>query len=398
MRNVLGVAVLKVLAIGLQLLLAVRIFATVPFVIVPFVIAPFVIAHAQSAPSYVSRPKRLAAIVESGDSISSQSVAWIAPRSDHGFYAYDRRSARIERFDEHGAFVRFIGKTGTGNGAYGELLGGAVVNDSLLTVWDPQNQRVIVFHESGGFQRNVRVPMESRGYASRAAFTQFVVDNEGAYYFRIQNAMGSNQYSWLRTKSDGTVLDSTSFTTSQHSAQYTSDGMRISFVPDIIRTPWQAGGMLVADPAAYHIEAVGVTASPLKIDRAHTPVPILAGEHDQWIAFLNRDNGRLSEATLDSAVPKFKTAFRNVLSDRSGNIWVELNSAAHADSTAYGALDRLKSVWRDVTRYDVFAPDGSWKYQVELPRQTYVIAVDGNRLWLHETDAKGKSVVAIYTL
>lgn len=344
-------------------------------------------------------PKRLFSLASDNGSEPAHfaSITWALSRPDGSGYVYDGRSERLLQFDARGKFVCIVGREGRGNGAFAHLAGGAVVGDSLLAVWDVTNQRIVLFNERCEWTRNVALPMAARGYVSHSAELQFTADTAGFFYARIQTRMASKEFHWLRLSADGVVRDS--FPDARHPSieRYTSDGMRSTFGGDTIRMPYRAGGMLIGDPRAYRIEIHDGMRTLTTLSTSYVPAAITPLERAEWTASMER-SALLDTARVNQLLPARKTAFRALWSDETGQVWVEKNSEALADSAAVGARATPTSIWRDRSTFDVYSGTGLLKVRVTLPPHTYLLAVSHSRLWLCETQADGGGVIGVYAL
>lgn len=329
------------------------------------------------------------------DSGSLSALTWLLARSDGGCYVYDGRAERIVLINARGSFVRTIGGSGHGNGSFGHLAGGAILHDSLLALWDVTSQRVLVFSENGALRTTIQLPMSGRGYVSHSARLEFTADTSGRIYARTQASAGSREFFWLRFGLDGIVLDSMPDARPVAVTRLGSDGMRSTFGPDRIRVPYMAGGMLEGDPLAYLVAAYDARGPDVSFQHNYLPVDVVRAERAEWVKALTR-RGKFSSAELDTLLPERKTAFRSLHSDRSGNIWVERNGLAHADSSAHDALGLPQFIWRDVTAFDVFSGTGRLMHSVTLPRHTSLLAIGERRLWLNETDVDGNTTIGVY--
>ena len=320
-------------------------------------------------------------------------IEYMAVTATSSFFLFDVSDTQIRRYDAKGQFRGLVGRSGSGPGEYRNILGMELYRDSLLLVWDPGNGRITVFDSSGVYRREVGF---NRGnfYGEKA----FAVDRAGSIYVRASVGSGPREGAgiasqYIRLRIDGTRLDSIPLPVEGAQGNafvlITADGARWNFPDRRVYALMPGGGLATASTSAYRI-TLSQGGTTRTIERAYTPIPITGAERAEWEAFANyfarRDGGTSPPATI----PRVKPALRDLFFDAAGRLWVNVYTRAEKrviPPRPKGDERPLLTI-REVNAYELFDPGGTFLGRLELPPQSRLMAVAGDRIWVR-TEAEG---------
>ena len=321
-------------------------------------------------------------------------LGYMAVTSKGSFFLFDYSDTQIRHYDAAGRFLGLVGRSGAGPGEYRPAVGMALQGDSLLLVHDPSNRRIAVFDTSGTFRRFISV---QRGtfFGPKA----FFVDQAGMVYVRggslkapIEGLGISSQF--FRVGMDGIVRDSIPVPAERGPSRafilLTADGGRESFPQKNVFALLPSGEMVTANTGTYRFAVTTARFGTQIVERAFTPIPITGEERDQWEAFARYFSTRDGQQLPVAEIPKAKPAFRDICTDPSGRIWVNLYAKAEKRNIPprpAGDKRPLLTI-REVNAYDLFDLRGRYLGQVTLPPQSQLMAVSGDRVWV-KTEAEG---------
>ena len=308
----------------------------------------------------------------------------IAADDNGSFYVFDQSDTQIRRYDARGIFQRRIGRRGVNSGEYRSVSGMHVTRDGLLIVFDHASRRVTYFTSDGTVNREIGVgPNYDAG--------KFAVDSEGLLYLTerlpgpLEGPEARHQY--VRISPAGSIVDSIAHPRDVRPLRSafclrTAEGRRCSFVRETLVAPWASGGMVTALSTDYSISMIGSNKTVV-VERVHLGVRLTYEESAEW-RILSADMEQRSVAGSRWTIPAMKPAIRDLLSDDLGRIWVDVYVAAERrlDPIAEPRSERPKLSWREQATYDVFSPDGRFLGRLQLPWNTMLLSVRGDRVFL----------------
>ena len=316
---------------------------------------------------------------------------------DETLYVLDRQVPALRSYAPDGTYLGDLGRGGEGPGELKQPDSGlAALDDGRVLVRDPGNARITVFGPDGEHQTEWRI----RG--SSFTSTPLYVGDDGRVYVQLfEFGEGGPKFSFVRYTPDGEpgdtipvprTPDAPRLTAVRESEEGTNRSSRsVPFWPMLSTELSKSGEFVIGDPAAYSIDVPG-PGGVLRIQRAYEPVPVTPGERDNTRERVIH-NMRQTETGWDwdgPAIPDAKPAFRNLMVDDDGRIWVHLYTAAEPipaeeiEEPDPGADEAPPLRWREPARFDVFDRDGTYLGQLEAPRgfQTYPRpAIAGDRVW-----------------
>jgi hypothetical protein len=319
-------------------------------------------------------------------------------------YVFDHHDDQIRQYDGRGRFLGNVGRRGSGPGEYQYADGLAIVGDSLLVVCDRSNLRVTLFRPNRELHRTLR--LQRLTYGGRRGC---VVDADGMLYQRVavsglggagENRVGARTQ-YLRMGIEGLVADSFYFGVYNPSLYFTlntAEGPRAAFPTELVGGPYEGGGLLTGTTDRYRIVVRRVGAPVLVIERTHRPVGFVRGERSEWLAwteYLGRERGRVFE------IPRSKPAFRDLLSDPEGRIWVHLYTTATKRTNIPPrppGNNRPLLTWREANVFDVIDRDGGYLGRAELPPEQVVMSITRDRLYASGPGPDGEDRVYVYRL
>ena len=111
----------------------------------------------------------------------------------------------------------------------------------------------------------------------------------------------------------------------------------------------------------------------------------------------------LSTGTPMTAIPAVKPVFRRLHADLDGRVWVQLHTRGEPydppPETPRPGRPQLAPIrWRERVVWDVFAPDGKYLGQVELPFRTEFAEARGNKVWAIQRGEDDEQYVVRYRI
>ena len=286
----------------------------------------------------------------------------IAVDDQQRLYVADEKPTNIKVFDSTGALVRIIGNDGDGPGEFRSAY--MAIRGNRLLVHDPRASRTSLFDTSGTFIRSF--------HSVGMYFAPVALDAAGRavlpLIFRIgpgqEEAARKRAFFFARFDSLGTLLDTLSAPqlTEEHSwvgkqGDVGIFGVSVPFAPRTITGFGQDSGLVYgasSDFTIMRLQAGRDTTFVMR--RAWTPPSIPDSVRADTVESMvkNFANQQVDEISLRNAfhaddVPKTFPSFSRIIVDDRGYTWA------------------LQSVGGDSTRFDIFAPDGSWLGPVVVP-------------------------------
>ncbi|MCU0617283.1 MAG: gamma-glutamyltransferase [Gemmatimonadaceae bacterium] len=347
-------------------------------------------------------------------------VAQLAVGADDAFVVGDDAVPAVRIFDSTGRAVRVIGRVGDGPGEYRSIGGVRTLPDGRIVLWDNRRRLLTTYSDTGAVLSTAMVPSGLFGDAL------LHVERDGTAWVRTmlltfeqgQNPLLRDQarYAWVRVSSDGVVLDTVVAPASAAPARsfvlWSSSGYDRPFTREVLSTVTVLGELVSGDNASYAIERRAHDGSVARIARPHQAVSVGAGERAEWEAwaafFEEQERNRPTDERVIRVgpvggayvIPAQKPAYRELLSDLEGRLWVRRYVVADSvPGTGRAAGDpRPRRVWREPSTFDVFERDGTWLGTVTLPPNTRFAEARGRRLWVIGTGEQGEDIVVRYRI
>lgn len=300
-------------------------------------------------------------------------------------FVVDPSLVRVSEFDSLGAFVRHIGRKGTGPGEYIAPYSLASFYDSLA-LFDPYSSRISLLNREGRWVRQWTVAMNTGGQAVRlyrASPNEF-----WAYATRIGGS-GVERVFVRYSRSGPTDTVSAHAVLAPRATGVTCMVPRgISFYSDplsgrTLAVPLPSGEVAIATSTAYRILILAPSGDTLRI--FERPIEAALVSDDDWSAEETRWHewrDRMINAKCDRDAlrrPATHPVVEWLVLDDSGNLWVAVRTVAGRS-------------------FDVFDPTGSLVATVTgLPPVGEVDpSIAGNRIALVVDDSLGRETVRLY--
>ena len=286
----------------------------------------------------------------------------IAVDDQQRLYVADEKPTNIKVFDSTGALVRIIGNEGDGPGEFRSAY--MAIRGNRLLVHDPAAQRTSLLDTSGTLLRTF--------HSVGRYFAPVALDAAGRavlpLIFRIgpgqEEAAAKRAFYFVRFDSLGTLLDTLSAPelTDEHSWVVKQGdigifGVTVPFAPRTITGFGPDSGLVYGASSDFTIMRLQTGRdTTFLMRRAWTPSGIPDSVRTDTVEAMvkNFANAQVDEVSLRNAfhvdeVPKTGPSFSRLIVDDRGDTWA------------------LQSLGGDSTRFDVFAPDGSWLGPVVVP-------------------------------
>ncbi len=313
---------------------------------------------------------KLAEVYRVGGSTATGSAELVHPLSvavdqAGGIYVGDMNPAVVKQYGPTGAYIRSIGREGSGPG---EFKAGLVATaPGLLVVNDPGTARTSVFDSAGGFLRSWN--------SACCNYTPIFVSSDSVIYVptsgKSTGARRSSDKYYLRTRLDGTLVDTFHIAGPEgvveprrwsfESANGNQYFVPIPLVPAVWMTVNPAGGAVLGWSGAYRFfgtrtgldttQIVTLETSPVTVTDARR-TRIRDSMVDRW------GNGGIDQKATDEAftladIPSTAPYFESIAVDGSGNRWVRRDDGGD----------------RAAARFDVFDSTGAYLGAVPVPAE-----------------------------
>jgi hypothetical protein len=331
-------------------------------------------------------------------------VAAIAVNQAGDIFVLDQHIQGVRHFGPDGAYRGTLGREGSGPGELKQADGMAIHPDGRLLVRDPGNARFNVYAPDGTVLPSWPLP-SGGGWNTDDAVR---VDTAGNSYSLILLQMGVDVTEWkhglARMGPDGTHHDTLPAPTWDHKpAQVTARRENSSSTTSV---PFSASAQWDFSPLGYFVGGVSTDyridlfrpEGVLRIERAWTPIPVLAAEKAEQehriVENFKRSYG--SWKWNGPAIPDTKPPFRSIVVAGDGRLWVQLSQPGYAWRSEAEAREEEERTKRPQTRYregftfDVFEPDGRYLGVVRMPgdfRGSPAPVLRGDTVWAVTRDS-----------
>jgi hypothetical protein len=338
------------------------------------------------------------------DSSAIGDIGGMAVAPDGRMYLWDPATPAIWLLAGDGKSLTRIGRRGGGPGEYARVNGLAVMASGNLAVWDEGNARVNFYGSDGTFLSSSIVP-----HAFCCPSNVVTADTLNRLWLFLMDVVARPD----KARGDPFAVRRSAFLVldSQGAIRDTVETPMLprEFEPLIAGTaktlsarPMPYGGMprYAASPLGYAVSGTGrpyivYAASggrPLRIEGVAAPVAISREERGQLRANLEASMRGIRPDWSWSGpdIPREKPPYSDLRVGLDGRIWVALSVASESfepDSPAPGRGGRGGPPLPPVgfrareTRWDVYAPDGTFIARVLGPRAFTAYVMRGNMVW-----------------
>jgi hypothetical protein len=311
-------------------------------------------------------------------------------------WVLDRQAKELRVFDAAGRHLRTVGREGAGPGEFRNPIGLSWDAGARLWVVDTSNQRYEVFDTAGRHVQSYRRTIEGWGLPWGGGF-----DRRGEFLYEptyyTDPATRESRHAYVRHRVEGQeVAAADTFLLPTHeSATYEVKFARGSSFRGVPYTPalvWHFDGeqglwMGVSD--RYRLYRRALAGDTVRVvEREHRPAAVSAAERDSVIASLEEwarpgpnMGGRVSGPLDYGLIPAVKPAFRGMVVDDRGHLWV-----AATESGPGG-------------RWDVFDPEGRYLGTVAMELDVFPLPrIRGNTVVGVRRDELDVPQVVVYRL
>lgn len=345
-----------------------------------------------------SNPRRHAPVpemrigeLEGADEYTFGAVSEMGVGAAGDLYVFDRQAMQLRRYGADGRFVRNIGRKGGGPGEYDRVNGLAVATDGRVFLWDAGNARVTIFTAEGEPEATWR--MQGGFFTSNA----LALDSAGRVHTRV-GTFGPDVTAWrtivVRYGAGGAPVDT--LETPRFELPFNQIVARrerstsSNNVPYTASTLWaldREGRFVYGRSDQYALYRERPDGMVLRIEREAAPVAVSGAERSEREA-----RATWQMRTTDPAwrwngppIPDVKPYFTNLRVVEDGRIWVQISQPGErnpdADTTETAPNRPPPLLYREAQVWDVFAPDGYYLGQVELPIAFTLFAARGDHVW-----------------
>jgi len=329
----------------------------------------------------------------------------IAVNSEGSIFVLDRQVPIIRMYDAGGAFVRNIGREGSGPGEYKSPGAIAIMPDDRLIVRDPANGRITIYGSRGDYENQLWYP---GGFnTSRRLYT----DTTGLAYSLVLLNYGTAPWDWIfglaRIDLNEGILDTIPAPTWDYdpprltaSREGSSSSDNVPFSPDDFWSFSPLGYTIGGLSTDYRVDLYRTGEPVLRIERDFTAVPVKRAEaeerrRDKTARFQRQYSGWRWNGP---DIPDTKPPFTGLFASDEGNIWVQLSQEGFPTMTEAEAraeeqrTDRPQLRFRAPPAFDVFSPEGEYLGHVKPPRSFRTSPepiVRGDTVWAVTRDELG---------
>ena len=317
-------------------------------------------------------------------------------------YVSDYGANHIKHFDAAGRFLGAIGRKGSGPGdlsSPGYIAAGA----GRVCVWEPGNRRFSLFSAAGefvktfpllpNFNRVLKVRILPDGRIAILAVRDDFADKENSQVGAIL-IHAPDDGSW-NTAYERRIEIWNRITEPVHMS------VPLPLNPKICWDVLPDGRLVVGYPATYELEILDLDKGQRTVfDTEYKPVAVTAEDKENHFASMtvaiigadgsvSRKSGAPDYIVSNTSFPKNKPAFRDIISDDEGTIWVEPYLQNRSDE---GKV------------FDALLPDGTFIRGIRItgggafPRYERSSSIVHRTFWRIETGEDGYSKIIRYKI
>ena len=321
-------------------------------------------------------------------------ISCLAVGPDGTIAVFDPSVPILRLFSARGAYLRDVGRVGSGPGEYRACVGLAFGPDSILRLSDPRNARVNRYRIDGTILPSWLAPNSL--HTSRA----LRVDNQGQTFVRVTLELPQPGKPWklgeARLDADGTLLD----TVPAPSLPGEETGM--VFAPRLLWASARDGSVVFGRTDSY-VLVVTRPRSLLRLERVAPRIRLETEERATYRKLLEAMRSRPGVQTsgMQGDVPAEKPFYADLFFDDDNRIWVRLHAKGEPFTPPRrrlppGAPELPSVLWRDQPIWDVFRSDGTYLGQIRFPPMTTPWVARGNQIWSVQQGEEDEPYVVRY--
>jgi sugar lactone lactonase YvrE len=332
-------------------------------------------------------------------------VAAIAVSPAGDLFVLDRHVPTVRHFAADGRYLASLGREGSGPGEIKRPDGMTMHPDGRLLVRDPGNGRMNVYAPDstslpswplpggGGWNTSDPVRTDTAGNTYTLVLLEAGVDvTEWTYGLARFDSAGRHTDTLRVPAWDYEPARLTA--RRENSSSSTSVPFSAFRVWDFSPLGYFLGGV----NADYRLDLYRPAAPVLRIERAWTPVPVLAAEKAEQEHRITENFKRSygSWKWNGPGIPDTKPAYRDVFVAPDGRLWVQLSQPGREFMTEAEALEEERRTNRPQVRhrepvvFDVFEPDGRYLGVVRTPDEFQTSpppVIRGDTVWAVTRDS-----------
>jgi hypothetical protein len=309
-------------------------------------------------------------------------VVSLAMGQDGTIYVMDQQVPALRVYDPDGTYRATFGREGGGPGEYKRPDGGlSILSDGRILLRDPANARIQVYAPDGEDLDTWRI----RGNFNTSS--RMIVDTLDRAYTIVLLDPEADVRDWeiglAQVLPDGSPGDTlrrpeTGYEPPRIEARHeTEDGgvnaslNSVPFSPDEETTLTRFGYWIHGISTDYSFTLLKPE-GPVRIEKAHVPIPVAPGEKAEEEAFAIR-NMRYTDPNWrwnGPAIPDTKPPYREIIGGEDGTIWVLVSQpGVRREDPSYDPTDpdAIPDEWIEPALFDVFEEDGRYLGAVRTP-------------------------------
>lgn len=298
---------------------------------------------------------------------------------DGSMFVVEGQGPIVRKYGPDGVYLHDIGRQGEGPGEYKSRPQIAITSDGRLAMLDGGNRRVTFFDLDGNYLLDWPIPGNLR---TTSGFTADTAGNLWVNTLTIDPKQPETDWPRpvVKLSPTGEILATLPVPSEGRKAGSwvlaSPEGYMWPFL-EIISSDLSPEGYLVSGSnRTYSFDFLLPDGSVVRVARDWEPVRLAREERSQWqewgqfLASLDRAGA----PEIDTDIPKFKPAYRQLEVDEDGRVWVDRYvEAIHADRPPREPGDeRPLLTWREPRTFDVFEPTGEFLGTVVLPPDTFI--------------------------
>jgi hypothetical protein len=349
---------------------------------------------------------RTASGANTGADYEFNRIAGIVPGPNGTVFVFETRATEIRVFDANGAFVRRIGRAGSGPGEFRYLTSIGFVGDTLWTA-DHELKRVSLFAADGRVLATIAHEMRDAVPAASRTFygadLWFVLTRGLAVGGAISDAEALAEGKVpatpiLRLTRTGRTLDTIAWMSTAHSQMALQIGGAKLFMAQryadsplpVIALPLERvyvvdrSAATAARDAAFRVTAMSVMGDTVWTRRyPYVPIPIGSAARDSALSTaikIGATTATREELRAKLYLPAFRPPIASAIAAADGSLWLR-----RADTPS------------DID-YTVIGANGTLLATLTVKRNVSIKAVSGDIAWAIETDADDVQSVVRYRI
>ena len=326
----------------------------------------------------------------------------ICSHSQGQIYVSDSDAHNIKIFSPEGKLIKLVGQQGQGPGDLYSPSFIDIAGDRLF-VWESRNRRFSVMDKDGRFINSLQIAPEK----GRTEGMKILPDGRLIVMTEMQVEINKVLQQWYRIFLLSTDLEiiKTIYETKLQRRTLITDPMRMyvpqPFTPYVYWDITPDGRIILGCSDSYEIEVHDPDKGKL-FSFSHDFQPVKVNEKDKeqhfgvfTIAVMRGDTREVTQGAPDyiktnTTFPKIKPAFKNIIADDEGNIWVQtFNENREMEERFFDVFD---DKGKFINRVEILG-DGSF------PNPSYkVTPIENMAFWKIETDEDGFFSIVRYRI